>query len=181
MASGLVTPNSGCMSLDNDLAAQERRATVTQPNEEMLKKIYTSLNAGDFEGFLAGCTDDATFVIPGSTSVSGTFTGSRFMDLLAPVVDHSQGWFLEHVLAVAANDEHGIVLVFERFNRDGELRHYRTSHIITFRDGRIATWEEHPGSMADFEAAWASQASAPSRNSLGETQQPKQPHSGSMT
>jgi ketosteroid isomerase-like protein len=165
MAQGPLTPNSGCMTPENDLAAKERRATVTHPNEEMLKKMYACLNAGDLEGFLAGCTDDATFVIPGNTSVSGTFTRSTFIDLLTPVVDQSRGWFLEQVLAVAANDEHGIVQVFQRFKRDGQLRHYRTSHIITFRDGRIATWEEHPGSMAEFEAAWENQASSPSRNS----------------
>jgi len=32
---------------------------------------------------------------------------------------------------------------------------YRTAHICQLRDGKLAHWEELPGSEREFDAAWA--------------------------
>jgi hypothetical protein len=32
---------------------------------------------------------------------------------------------------------------------------YRTAHICQLRDGKLARWEEHPGSERELDAAWA--------------------------
>jgi hypothetical protein len=40
------------------------------------------------------------------------------------------------------------------FDRDGTHREYGTTHIIEFRDGLIARWTEHPGSISEFEEDW---------------------------
>jgi ketosteroid isomerase-like protein len=112
------------------------------------------LNEGDVQGFLAGCTEDATFLVPGRIAVGGSYSKTAFADLLTRTWDESDGRFLASVLAVAANDDHGILLVYFRFLREGQVRDYRAAHIVTFRDGRIASWEGHPGDEAEFEAAW---------------------------
>jgi ketosteroid isomerase-like protein len=127
---------------------------ASHPNEALLERLYACLNEGDVQGFLAGCTEDATFLVPGRIAVGGSYSKTAFADLLTRTWDESDGRFLANVLAVAANDDHGILLVFFRFQREGQVRDYRTAHIVTFRDGRIATWEGHPGGEAEFEAAW---------------------------
>jgi ketosteroid isomerase-like protein len=127
---------------------------MPHPNETTLHDLYAVFAKGDIPGFLDGCTDDVTFTVPGNAAVSGAFKKPTFGELLAPVMERSGGTFQEDVLDVFANDDHGVLLLLHRFERDGEPRSYRTAHIIEFRDGKIASWEEHPGSVAEFEAAW---------------------------
>jgi ketosteroid isomerase-like protein len=105
-------------------------------------------------GFLAGCTDEVTFVVPGHAVVSGAYTKQTFTDLVERVMTRSQGTFREHVLDVFANDDHGVLLLQHEFDRDGEHREYRTAHICELRAGLIAGWTEHPGSLREFEEAW---------------------------
>jgi ketosteroid isomerase-like protein len=124
------------------------------PNEYRLRELYATFAKGDLEGFLAGCTDDVTFAVPGKASVSGKFTKQTFGEMIAPVMQLSGGTFREDVLDVFANDEHGVLLLEHSFDRDGVHREYRTAHIVHMRDGKIAAWTEHPGSMREFEEAW---------------------------
>jgi hypothetical protein len=75
---------------------------------------------------------------------------------MAPIIEQSTGAFVQHVLAISANDEHGIVLLFHRFVSGDRVRQYRTAHLLTLRNGLISSSEEIPGSRAEFEAAWDS-------------------------
>jgi ketosteroid isomerase-like protein len=135
---------------------------VTHPNEIRLRQLYRGLDTGDLDAFLAGCTDDVTFLVPGLTPVSGLYTKASFEAMLAPVINESPAMFLQHLLAVAANDDDAIVLLFHRFSRHGQVRQYRTAHKLVLRDGLVAAWEEHPGCRAEFEAAWGGER-GPSR------------------
>jgi hypothetical protein len=65
-----------------------------------------------------------------------------------------RGTFQEHVLDVIANDEHGILMLHHEYDSDGQHREYLTAHAVRLRGGSISTWEERPGNMAEFEAAW---------------------------
>jgi ketosteroid isomerase-like protein len=127
---------------------------MAHPNEQRLRDLYAVFAKGDLEGFLSGCTDDVTFTVPGNTPGSGTFTKATFMDWIGPVIGSTGGTFQEHVLDVIANDERGILLLRHEFDRDGIHRVYNTSHVLDVRDGLISTWEERPGSLTEFEAAW---------------------------
>ena len=124
------------------------------PNETTLRDLYETFARGDLEGFLAGCTDDVTFTVPGRTPASGTFTKETFVTWITGVLGQTGGTFEEHVLDVIANDERGVLFLRHEFDRDGIRRVYRTAHVVGLRDGRIATWEERPGSLAEFEDAW---------------------------
>jgi ketosteroid isomerase-like protein len=132
----------------------EEEGAVAHPNEDTLRDVYAKFGRGDVEGFLAGCTDDVTFSVPGNAPVSGEFTKPSFSDLIRPVMERSAGTFREEILHVFANDEHGVLLLLHSFERDGQQRQYRTAHIVEFDHGAIAGWAEHPGSMSEFEEAW---------------------------
>jgi ketosteroid isomerase-like protein len=120
----------------------------------VLRDLYSIFAKGDLEGFLAGCTDDVTFTVPGTAAVSGEYTKASFPELIAPVMELSGGSFQEDVVDVFANDDRGVLLLRHSFTRAGQPREYLTAHIVTMRDGRIATWREYPGSPKEFEEAW---------------------------
>ena len=127
---------------------------MSHPNEDRLRALYAAFAKGDLQAFLDGCTDDVTFTVPGDTPGSGTFTKATFMDWITGVLGQTGGTFQEHVLDVFANDEHGVLLLVHSFDRGGAHYEYQTAHLVAFRDGKIARWTEHPGSMREFEAAW---------------------------
>jgi len=123
-------------------------------SETRLRELYATFAKGDLQGFLDGCTDDVTFTVPGNTPVSGEFDRASFIEWISGVIGQTGGTFREHVLDVFANDDHGVLLLHHEFDRDGVHREYRTAHICKLRDGRIAGWTEHPGSLREFEEAW---------------------------
>ena len=127
---------------------------MSHPNEDRLRDLYARFAQGDLDGFLAGCTDDVTFTVPGNTQVSGSFTKATFAEWISNVMAPTGGTFREDVLDVFANDEHGVLLLHHEFVRGGERREYGTAHACELRDGLISSWEERPGSLQEFEAAW---------------------------
>jgi ketosteroid isomerase-like protein len=127
---------------------------MAHPNEDRLADLYARFAVGDIAGFLDGCTDDITFTVPGDAAVSGKFDKATFDQMIAPVMERSAGTFQEDIEHLCANDDRGVLLLLHTFTRDGQPRSYRTAHLVEFRDGRLSRWEEHPGSLAEFEAAW---------------------------
>jgi ketosteroid isomerase-like protein len=127
---------------------------MAHPNEERLRDLYATFAKGDLQGFLDGCTDDVTFTVPADTPGSGTFSKATFVDWITAVLGQTGGTFQEQVLDIFANDEHGIVMLHHEFDRDAKHREYLTAHAVKLAAGRISAWEERPGSMAAFEAAW---------------------------
>ena len=127
---------------------------MSHPNENHLRELYAVFAKGDLPGFLAGCTDDVTFTVPGNTPGSGRFTKDTFIEWITGVLGQTGGTFQEHVLDVFANDEHGILLLHHEFDREGVHREYGTAHVVQLRDGQISAWEERPHDLGAFEDAW---------------------------
>lgn len=127
---------------------------MVHPNEERLRELYARLHRGDVAGFLAGFGEGAVFTVPGRAAVSGTFTKATFAGMARAASVADPGSFREDIVDVIANDEHGIVLLNHRLRRAGVAHEYRTAHVVTFSGGLIAAWWEHPGSLAELEAAW---------------------------
>jgi ketosteroid isomerase-like protein len=131
---------------------------VSHPNEDWLRELYARFAQGDLPAFLDACTDDVTFTVPGNATPSGEFDKSEFMDWIVGVLGATDGTFCEDVLDVFANDEHALLLLHHHFDRDGKHWEYETAHVCELRDGKIASWRDHPGSMQEFEDAWGRRA-----------------------
>jgi ketosteroid isomerase-like protein len=133
---------------------------MTHPNETMLRDLYVQFAQGNLPAFLDACTDDVTFTVPGDTPGSGTFTKAEFPEWIGGVLGQTGGTFREDVLDVFADDDHALLLLHHEFDREGQHRQYETAHVCELRDGRIASWREHPGSLAEFEQAWGTREPA---------------------
>lgn len=128
---------------------------MAHPNETLLRKAYADFGKGDIEAFLAVCTDDFTFNVPGRSQVSGSFRGrEEFLRMLGTVMQAAGGAFEETVHDVLANDEHGVVLATHRFTRDGTAREYNAAHVYHIKGGKLTECWEQPQDQAAFEDAW---------------------------
>jgi uncharacterized protein len=60
---------------------------VASPNIEIAKKAYDAFAAGDLETVLSTFDDDIEFVVPGNSTISGTYRGkdevTKFFEKLA--------------------------------------------------------------------------------------------------
>jgi ketosteroid isomerase-like protein len=123
-------------------------------NEDKLRQLYARYAEGDLGGFLAGCTDDVIFAVPGYATVSGTYSRDEFPVWIGNVTERSGGTFHSDIIDVVANDERGVLLLVHAFDRDGTHYEYQTAHLVHFEHGLITRWVQHPGSMREFEEAW---------------------------
>jgi ketosteroid isomerase-like protein len=132
---------------------------MSHPNEDRLRQAYALFGEGDMPGFLATCNDDVTFTVPGPNEIAGqraerVFTKSDFLELVGTVMTVSAGTFAEEVVDVVANDSHGVLLLVHRFRRGDTDVEYRTNHVVELKDGLISRWQEWPGDLGTFAAAW---------------------------
>ena len=127
---------------------------MAHPNESRLLELYGMLARGDIDGFLAACTDDIVFTVPGTSAVSGTWTKWTFRKMMEAPATVSGGTLRQRITHVIANDDQGILLLDHRLERQGRPHAYRTAHIVRFRGSQVCAWTEHPGSLAELEEAW---------------------------
>jgi ketosteroid isomerase-like protein len=130
---------------------------MAHPLEQRIRDAYAAFGRGDVEGYLAACTDDVAFHIPGEGGISGTWTGRQGLyDLAGKAMSLTAGTFREDVIDVLANDQHAVVLARHYFTRDGSPKDYQTVHVYHVRDGKLAECFEHPRDPAQFHDAWGS-------------------------
>jgi ketosteroid isomerase-like protein len=128
---------------------------MAHPLDSIIRDAYAAFNRGDLAGYLAACTPDFSFNVPGSSAVAGSYVGTPGLTKLAGLVIQIAGAsFQEDVEDVLANDVHAVVLARHRFTRAGAAKDYRTAHVYEVRDGKLARCYEQPRDMDAFEDAW---------------------------
>jgi ketosteroid isomerase-like protein len=134
---------------------ERRTAAMPHPNEQLLRDAYADFARGDLAAFLARCTDDMTFRVPGRTVVSGTFARDQVASpMISTVIAESGGTFRETVLDVLANDARGVVFARHEFARGGRSVGYDTAHVYRIVDGKLASFAEYPEDQHAFDEAW---------------------------
>ena len=129
--------------------------------EGMIRAAYAAFARGDVDGYLAACTEDFQFHVPGSSGISGTYSGREGIhDLGRKAMSLTGGTFAEDVEDVLANESHAVVLARHRFTAGGVPRDYRTAHVYDLAGGKLSRCYEQPRDPAAFEAAWGHPQSA---------------------
>jgi ketosteroid isomerase-like protein len=130
---------------------------MTHTLEQRVREAYDAFGRGDVDGYLAACTEDFSFHVPGKSGISGIWAGRQGMiDLAGRAMGLSGGTFSEEVEDILTSDKHAVVLARHRFTRDGSPRDYRTAHVYEVRDGKLARCFEQPRDPAEFRDAWGS-------------------------
>ena len=104
---------------------------VASQNVEIAKKAYDAFGAGDLETVLSTFDDNVEFVIPGNSTISGTYRGkAEVTNFFAKLAEKS---FTTTPSRFIADDD--VVVVLGQITAGGESA--PEADVSTFRDGKI--------------------------------------------
>jgi ketosteroid isomerase-like protein len=115
---------------------------------------YERWRVGDFDGFLELFDNDAVFVVPGRTALSGDHDKETFRGVLTAVAEMSRSGRHRQELVCAYQNDNGAALVFDTYFGPGENEKYHSVHEWIFRDGRPHVWMLYVHEYDLFEQLW---------------------------
>ena len=119
----------------------------TNQNVETCKKGYAAFAAGDLETVMSYYDDDVELVVPGNSTVSGTYRGkAEFLEALGKIAEKSYTTTPSRFLA-----DDDVVVVLQEDTFGGESA--PAVQVVTFRDGKIVK-EQNFGDTAMAERVY---------------------------
>jgi hypothetical protein len=119
-----------------------------------ISSAYERWDAGDIDGFLDLFDDDAIFVVPGATRVSGDHDKSGFRGVLARVAEATRAGRHRQELICTYLGDSGATLVFDNHFGPGEQDKYHSIHEWIFRGDRPHAWMLYVHEYDRFERLW---------------------------
>jgi ketosteroid isomerase-like protein len=110
------------------------------PNEDLFRGGYDAFSTGDLDALREKYfTPDIVWHSPGDNPLSGDFKGvDEVIASFGKTFELSGGTFKTEVHDCLANDDHGVVLGTIRAQREGKTLESTYTHIVHFRDGKVA-------------------------------------------
>jgi ketosteroid isomerase-like protein len=134
----------------------EGERAIVHPNEEPVRSAYDAFARRDMPALMEMFSDEITFVVPGRSIQSGTFSGEeevgRYFSLVGA---HTEGSHRVEVLDMLANDSRVIVLVRALGRRDDQVFDMTLVHIWELVDGKLAKMSLLPADQYAFDAFWS--------------------------
>ena len=110
---------------------------VASQNVEIAKKAYDAFAAGDLETVLSTFDDNVEFVLPGNSTISGTYRGkAEVTKFFAKLAEKS---FTTTPSRFLADDDVDVVVVLTQVTAGGESA--PEADVSTFRGGKIVKVE----------------------------------------
>ena len=104
---------------------------MASQNVEIAKKAYDAFGAGDLETVLSTFDDNVEFVVPGNSTISGTYRGkAEVTEFFAKIAEKS---FTNTPSRFVADDD--VVVVLGQVTAGGESA--PEADVSTFRGGKI--------------------------------------------
>jgi uncharacterized protein len=114
---------------------------MAHPNEELARKEFAAVVAGDMESLFDFYADDYVFHYPGRSPVAGEYRGKQGFGEFLGKLSNLGVIATRELHDVIANDDHVIQLVAVRAERDGKRQQWNGVVVMHVRDGKIAeTW-----------------------------------------
>lgn len=116
-------------------------------NKALTEAAYKAFSAGDLEGAMKDMADDIEWVVPGDSTISGTYRGKdEVADFFVTIA--GKGFQTEPEYFVAEGDH---VVVLTRTTVEGQSSDQ--ADVLTFRDGRLVKFQS-AGDTAQQERIW---------------------------
>lgn len=130
--------------------------TVDQ-NEQVIRRAFEALAAGDTEAFLDAHTDEVVLHYPGRGPLSGDYRGKdQVTALLQRQTDLLGGKSPEvEIHDVLANDNHAVALQTFRGERDGRAIEDHSVLVFHMRDGKATDIWIHPQDQYSQDEFWS--------------------------
>ena len=125
-------------------------------NEALVRRIFAAF--AEKRGFALRdvFADDATWIVPGSGTMAGTFRGrEEIFGFLGRLPKETEGSYSSSLIDVLASDDRAAALY--RASGDRKGRHLELDQVLLFRidDGLVREVLALPSDPAAFEAFWA--------------------------
>jgi ketosteroid isomerase-like protein len=127
---------------------------MAHPNEKLLRDAYAAFARGDVPGFMALCTSDITFRVPGHNLLTGTHARDAFFAALGPAMGAVGGTFREEIVRLVANDTDGCVVAAQQAQRDGVTHRWNAVHMWRITGGKLSEFWEFTDDERAYDAAW---------------------------
>jgi ketosteroid isomerase-like protein len=122
---------------------------------DTIATAYDRWASDDIDGFLSLFDEDAIFVIPGTTSVSGDHDKASFRAVLRQVSETTTAGRHRQELICQYQSDSGAALVFDTHFGPDEADKYHSIHEWIFRDGRPHVWMLYVHEYDLFARLWA--------------------------
>ena len=126
------------------------------PNAELLAAHLDALARGAVPEAMDFYTDDVVFHYPGHNPLSGEYRGKpQVLELLARVMQLTNGSFRPEVHDVLASDDHVAALVTVRAERDGRRVEWQSVDLFHVRDGMLSEHWVHELDQEAVDRFWS--------------------------
>jgi ketosteroid isomerase-like protein len=129
---------------------------MAHPNEALTRKGYEAFAKGNMEALDELIADDIVWHVPGNNPLSGDHLGkAAVFTLFARIVELSSGTLNQEIHDVLANDEHAVVMVVTRAEREGKQLEDRQVHVLHVKDGKVTEFWNHFGNQSAVDEFWS--------------------------
>jgi uncharacterized protein len=129
---------------------------MAHPNEVLLRQAYEDFAKGDLDAAASIFADNIRWHVQGQSPISGVYVGrDEIMEFFGKIFELSGGTFRLDIHDVLANDEHVVVLVMERAERDGKVLAGTEAHVWHVSNGKVTEFWGLPADLEAAEAFWA--------------------------
>jgi uncharacterized protein len=128
-----------------------------QSSREVAQRAYDAFAVGDIDTVVGLCADDITFHIPGSSPLSGAWSGhDGILEFFAKAGELSAGTLAVPVDAMLADGERVVVFTTVTARRNGRSASLPNIHVLRVVDGKIAGLREYQGDQTREDEFWSS-------------------------
>jgi ketosteroid isomerase-like protein len=120
---------------------------TAQENIEKTKAAYAAFSAADIDSASAELADDVEWIVPGNSTVSGTYRGKD--EVIAFWIKLAEKGFTTTPQRFVGDDE--VVVVLTSTSADGQTSDQ--ADVLTFRDGKVVKFQS-AGDTAQQERIW---------------------------
>jgi hypothetical protein len=125
------------------------------PDAELLRQGYDAFSRGDLETVGALFDDAIEWHVTGGPLV-GTYKGTQqVFGFFGQLFERSGGTFRLEIHDMLANDEHVVVLLRERAEREGRVLDANAVHVWHIRERKAAEFWGIPADVDAFDRFWS--------------------------
>ncbi len=111
---------------------------MEHPHAELARRFLQALDEQDFDTVESLVADDVVAHFPGTNKLSGTYKGrDQLFSVFAKGDELTEGTFERELHDVTASDDHIVILVSIRAQRDSKLITWNGANVWHVRDGKL--------------------------------------------
>jgi ketosteroid isomerase-like protein len=121
---------------------------------ERVERLFDSLVKAQFEQFMAGCAEDLTITVRGSSPVPMVLRRSDIPDWYGSLQALSPTSLSSSVEVAQVKGESATVMLRHEFARNGIDYRLEMVNLVSFRDGLLAELSSYPLDLPEYARAW---------------------------